>query len=445
MNLKKVLSIVLLSFLLLCATVVLASCGGEDVPQETQGVTDAVTEAEQATQGETEAVTDAPVMVSCVFTVKDQDGNLMSGVTFALKQSGVQIREATTDAKGQATMDVPVGSYVATFTVLPDQYTADDVAIELTEQTTTMDLAIKNTTPNGEADRPFVITQDATEIKLPANSSVYYIFYGGMNRYMYIENTTATITYKDETYSPNEDGNIKVDLVTEGPRDPITFALNNTTDAELTLTLLVQAVLGSMERPVEIAELNTEVTAVVPKESTIYHKWVATMDGVLMVSSANELNNITLTNLRNSAASYFTDGSACEYIAVKTGDEVMIAVGSKDSNNQTEIAFSLSAFAGDKTAPIVLGKDKVTFHFDADATWTYSYTPADNTAKVIEVNGTDVVLVIEGNETTYTPNEEGVISVTLTEGTTEAIVFTITNNNADEGCEVVIEILDKKA
>lgn len=428
---------ILLFCALLALTMMFSACGGDGTTTDTTPETSL--ETEMATEGDTLAETIPTPIVSCVFTVKDKEGNLMSGVTFALSQNGTKVAEATTNDQGQATIDAKIGTYDVIYVLLPEYFEGEVDEVVLTETTTAMALTVKDTTPNGEADRPFIIIEDTTNITLPANGTYHYVLHGGMNRYFLIENTTATMTYKDQTYLPDENGTLKVDIVTDGPRDPVTFAINNTTDAEMSLTLLIQAVLGSMERPIEITDLNTLITTSVPKEGTVYYKWVSGMDGVLMVSSANPLNNITMTNTRNSATSYFTDGSACEYLAVKADDAIVIAVGSLATDAATEIEFSLSLVAGTKEAPVVMGKDKIAFLIGAGASYAYSYTPTEGTPGSLKVTGSDVRLVVDNVETVYTPDESGVITVSLA-GLDMPIIFHITNNNAEAGREVTIEI-----
>ncbi len=438
LSFKKITPLVIV---LLMSAMTLAACGGNNTPEDTQAATtDTKATTEAATEAPTEAATEAPATVSCTFTVKDQDGNAIPAVAFDVKQNGTVVANATTDTVGKATVSVPLGSCVVEFTRLPDDYTADSTMIQITEATAEAELSVKNTTPNGKADRPFVLTEDTTEMTLPANCSVHYIFYGGSNRYLYVENTTATITYKEQTYAPDEGGNLKVDFVTEGPRDPVTFAVNNPTDAEMTITLRIQSKLGSIENPVAVSELNTTVTANVPKEGTVYYQWVATADGVLGVLSANPKNNITLTNRRNSAASYFTDGSACEYIEVKTGDEVLVSVGALSKEASTEIAFSLFFSTGAGEDPVILHKNKVSLHCDAGACYAFAYTPEDNGQDTVKVKGAKEVVVIDLSEETdqsYLADDNGDITFTV-QGSTDSLVLFLVECDTAEGGEVTI-------
>lgn len=435
MNLKR---ISLCICCLLALVLALSACNGGEQPTETTPDTTVSTDA--VTEAETTVETQPPVQVTCQFTLKDQEGNPMAGATFALMQNGEVVAEVICDDQGKGSATVAVGTYGVDYTNLPEYFVGELDQIELTETTTQMELAIKDTTPNGEADRPFFVVEDTTSITLPAGGTYHYMLYGGANRYLLIENTTATITYKENTYAPDENGAVKVVLESEGPRDPVSFAINNTTNAELTLTLLVQATLGSLESPIEVTALNTVVTATVPQEGTVYHKWVATMDGVLMVSSTSQLNNITMTNTRNSAASYYTDGSACEYIVVKAGDEVIIAVGAKVTDAATDIPFSLSVMAGTKDDPVVIGKDEVAIHFDASVQYVFSYATEGDKKFVISGSQHLNVMVSDQDETTYVANENGVIEATMTAGEDGVITFVVANTNADAGFEVEIKV-----
>ena len=442
---KKTAGLLTVLCAILCASLAMSACDGGETSAETQAEKNTQTDTVMETLSDTEEETEGAVLVDCAFTVKDQDGIPVAGVTFAIKQAGVKVAEATSDAQGKVSAKVPVGSGVVEFTDLPDQYSADSSKIEFTEATTAMELTVMNTVPNGKADRPFVLTEDRTVMTIAAKGDVYYTFYGGSNRYLLVENTTATITYKEKTYAPDENGMLKVDIVADNTREPVTFAISNPGAADITVTLLIQSKEGSIENPTELTALNTPVTVIVPKEGTVYYKWVSTVDGVLMVSSDHPLNNITLTNQRNSAASYFTDGSACEYIGVKQGDAVLISVGSKSKDSETEISFSISATAGSQADPVVMGKDKIALHYDAGVSLAYSYLLTD-AAQQIKVKGAREVVVIlgEGTESSYLVDGNGEILIPLSAENQERVIFNVTGAS-EEGGEVVVEVISATA
>lgn len=440
-NFKKNAGMAALLSLLLCAAMALSSCGGEESGNETEASTQGATEP--ITVGESEEVTEAPVEVSCIFTVKDQDGLTVSDVTLELQQNGVTVFSTTTDGEGKATCKINTGSYVVKFTTVPEGYSGDDVTIDIAEDTAAMELAIRNVTPNGEADRPFIIVEDTTEVELPAGGTYHYMLYSGMNRIITVENANVTIRYKDTDYAPDENGKIEVPLQSEGPRDPVSFSLSNTTDAAMTVTVKIESVLGSIDNPIEIPSLDTTLTVNVPKEGTVYHKWTATGTGILMVYSDTDVNNITLTNTVTSAVSYFTDGTPCEYITVSEGDEIIVNIAATVRDSAVDVSFRLSFYAGNAETPVPVAKDKVAFNYRAGASYTFTYTaPADAGKKALVIEGVNAQLVL-GSQT-YTPDENGKIQVTLTESAEQTVTFTLTNSGESAG-EIVMEVKDAEA
>jgi len=410
------------------------ACDGGNQSEATQAATEATTQAIE-TEVETNAPETEALTRPCVLTVKDQDGNPVPDVSFELRMGGIKVADGISDAQGKATVSLADGAYVVVFTQVPEYYDGETNAnIEVTENAATFDVAVKNITPNGEVDRPFVITQDTTEITLPANGTYHYIFYGGMNRYLYIENTTVNIIYKEQTYTPDENGNLKVVPVVDGTRDPITFAICNTTGAEVSFSLLIQANLGSMDRPIEITELNEKYTATVPKESTVYYFYQAKSDGIVMVSSPHTKNNITLQNTRNSAQSYYTNGSACEYMVVKKDDVVTIAVAATGKDDSVDIPFAVSEFAGTQENPVLLHKEKMAIHFDANASYFFGIgqiAPEHTVTIVVKGEGVEVKV----GDQTYMADEEGKLQVEV------STAFEVVNTSKENGCEVSIEIV----
>lgn len=421
MNIKSISALACLLSLFLAVSLVLSGCGGGGETEGTEAPTEAPT-SDETVPADTTPETDAPVEVNCTVTVTDQDGTPLTDLSVTLTPENGEAITIKTDAVGVSVVSLYTGTYSISYESLPEGYLADDSSLTVAADSTAVTIKVINNISNGTEDRPFPIVDETTTVTIPAGASYTYVMFNATNRILNIENTTLTVTYKTVEYTPDAEGNISVPLTNESPRDPGYFTLNNKGDTDVEATVTVYATPGSMENPYTVESLDEYITAVVPKETTVYYKWVATKSGVLMVTSDTENNHIFMANQTNSTVSYFTDGTHCEYINVTEGDELQIAVACKDTSvDSTDVIFKLSAYAGTAEDPIPVGKAGARFTLAAGATCVYSSTERVET---LLLEGKDVKVTVNGE--TYTPNEEGKLEINLN-ASDALLIFTVEN------------------
>ena len=81
----------------------------------------------------------------------------------------------------------------------------------------------------------------------------------------------------------------------------VKFCIKNTSSTTIETEIALLAPLGSMSNPIVLAQATA--TASVPEDGGVYYAWTATKTGVLVVSSQNTKNNISLTNMNTNAVS----------------------------------------------------------------------------------------------------------------------------------------------
>ncbi len=423
MNIKRISALTwLLSLLLLCSFV-LTACGGSG-GSETGGTevpTEEPTSAETLPE-DTTPETEAPVEISCTFTVTDQDGIPLTDLSVSLTPDDGDPVTFKTDATGACTLSLYTGTYRISYETLPEGFLMDDSRLTLTADSKNVTIKMINNIPNGTEARPFPIVEETTTVTVPAGASYTYVLFNATNRILKIENTALTVTYKTETFEPDAEGTVSVPLTNESPRDPGYFTLNNTGDTDVEATVVIYAALGSLENPITVESLDQSITVAVPKETTVYYKWIATKSGVVMVTSDTENNHIFMANQTNSTVSYFTNGTYCEYINVTEGDVLQIAVACKDTSVASkDITFTLSAYTGAADDPIPVGKADARFTLVAGASFTYSSVERVET---ILLEGKNVKVTVNGEA--YTAGEDGKLEITLTSDE-EIQTFTVEN------------------
>ncbi len=439
MNFKKMTAGLLLLSLLAASAVALSSCNEEEPPETTDApATEAPTQAETQPE-ETEPVTEAAVEVECNLTVTDQDGTPISNVTAYLTPKNGQLSQIAvqTDENGKASVTLLEGTYALTYESLPEGHLPDDTTLIVEEGTTDYALKVTNNIPNGTEDRPFPVTEEVTQVKIPANTSYTYVMFNAMDRTIIIENTTLKINYKSVEYAPDENGTLSVLLTNESPRDPGYFTIVNATDAEVETTVNIISTPGSMNNPYTVEALDTDVTASVPKEATVYYKWTATQTGVLMLTSHSAGNYISMNNLANSTVSYFTNGGAATYLNVTAGDEILISVASKKTDqDSTEIIFKLTEHTATAEGSIPVWEGEFAFTLAPGASYTFT-TESTVTVGTLNVKGNNIRVTFNGE--TYESGDQGTVELPVT-GENKSLTFTVVNQNTERQ-EILVSVV----
>ena len=338
---KHIRLIAALLILLLAAAALLA-CNGDTPTESTPSDTTA-----EGNGAATEAPTEAPAdKVEVTLTVKDQDGNPMAEAVLTVLPASGEGESATLTADGEGTVKVslPEGEYTVRFDVLPEYVLGMDTTITVTAGMAPVTLEVTDNTPNGSEERPFVINEDSLTVTVPAGVTYHFTLFGGYNRTLHVTDAGAEILFRDETYTPDENGSIAVRIVTDSPRDHAYVALTNKSGdtREITLTLVSDP--GAMDNPIAIEKPGETLTAKVPQDGMVYYKWTATETGTITVLSSDAINNISINNLTTSQVSDFSGGAESVSLNVSEGDEITVVVSVIGGDKQAaynEVRFKL--------------------------------------------------------------------------------------------------------
>jgi hypothetical protein len=330
----KYIRLIAVMLILTLSVAVLIACNGDKPTDSTSSDT---TEANDGatTEAPTEAL--AP-KVDVTLTVKDQDGNPMAEAVVTILPATGEGESATltADNEGIVTVSLTEGEYTVRFDVLPEYVLGMDTVITVTAGMEPVVLEVTDNTPNGSVDRPFVISEDSVTVTVPAGVTYNFTLFGGYNRTLIVKDAGAEIIYKDETITPDANGEIAVRIITDSPRDHAYFALTNKSGdtREITVTLISDP--GTMDNPIVIESLNETIVANIPQDGMMYYKWTATADGTLTVSSADSINNISINNLTTYQVSDFSEGSESVSLSVHAGDEITVVVSVIGGDKQAE-------------------------------------------------------------------------------------------------------------
>ncbi len=301
-------------------------------------------------------------------TVKDDGGNLLSGVTIyfmAENEDGEreEVYSCTTDSNGLATITVQIGDYTLCYENLPLGFVgSEDTVYTIDNDSSSLELLIYDVNPDGTLDKPFVLVGDTTVTdgitdydgyvydKIPANATIYYSVKGMQNRSINIDNENVQIIYNDTTYS-YENGMVSVPA-NVGNRVAVVFGVKNLTDEPLVVTIRLSSLLGSLNNPILITELDEEIVATVKVNSQTHYKYTATASGTFKISTSDSNANLNLKNVTTEETTSWSQGDTLIQITVNVGDEIIVVVDlTEQSTIDVEIAFTPSLEAGFVVGP----------------------------------------------------------------------------------------------
>lgn len=430
---KRLLTLFMVLCLILTA-MAFASCDGGN---DTDTNTDTNTDTDTSTNTDTDTNTDTGIEkeATYVITIKDQEGVVIANATIQiLNEYDEEIETLTTDENGQATITLSNDeSYFADVLELPEGYL--DIAGKTKLENEDTVIEVESNIPNGTESRPYPV-EDTNEIKLGANETVFYVTYGG-GRNILIENAQGLkLTYgADEPREADEEGKITFKMpVADDLYDRATrIKLENTTSEEKTYILTIYSDKGELDNPYDVV-LDELTKITVEKEKTVYYKYVAEKDGMIVVYSETEDNNIYCYNTTTYVTSAYTNGAICEYIYANEGDEVMFYVSSNASKNYNSVEFKVNHYSGTVEDPIPLYKEATSITLKPSQALTFTITSEVSSELVIEGNSIKLTM----NETDTLPSEDGIIDGILIMGTK---TLTITNTDADEKQNVAISLV----
>ena len=397
MKLKKVL----LSSLVVALAVSMASCSGEDECEHLDKDDNFVCDICE------EDFDDGLEKNSCTFNVVDNEGNKLAGAKFTLTRGSVT-ETLTVNSSGTASIELIAGKYSVEFDydTIPSGFLPSVFSVEIKMGANSFDLVVVDNNPNGSEERPYMISENVTELTIGAGAEIFYGCRVAANRKLSISEG-ITVVYNGNSYTG------EVELISEGVDHIAYFSIKNTSASALNAKLEMIFPLGSADNPIVVT--NDSTVANVPGGGAIYYKWTASEDGVFVVTSENVKNNILLTNRTTNAVSSQTDGSLGEYMVVHSGDEVIISVSAKtatgDAAQFNEIIFNSAFYKGTESDPIPVFKETVDISIGANETLVFEWDGIGD----IELDDEDVTL----------ETGDGFFTVTNTLDTVNGVVIDI--------------------
>lgn len=271
-----------------------------------------------------------------VITVQDQDGIAVSGATVTIfDKLGDTVKELITNEKGKATCSLN-GEYLLDITSLPDGYTDNSPVTSLMENTI---IIVENNNPNGTEKRPYYLSNGITPIALEARENQYYLINGDNQVFRIMEAEGLSVTYEGTEYTPNSEDIISFIM---NKNEAALIEVENTLDVKRVCAIEVFYQKTDMDKA-EAIRLHTEAEALVSSDESKYFKWAADRDGMVMVLSMVENNDISLYNKNNNMWSENTNGAMCEYIYASEDDEIYVKV-SATTKEQTNVVFAIYSY-----------------------------------------------------------------------------------------------------
>ncbi|MBR1974391.1 MAG: hypothetical protein IKA20_00905 [Clostridia bacterium] len=270
------------------------------------------------------------VEVTVTFTVKDLEENTLAGITVMFMSEDIDTISAVSGEGGKLTATLPTGSYSVMYDydveTVGGYYQSNTQSVEIKENTTTIDLYLENRTPNGTQDRPFSLNVGENEVKIPANTSYYYIVYRAVNLYAEIQGESVKAIYDQTEYTPDENGEISIKLKGTNTNSVETILIENTANEEATYVVNITSAPGTASNPHEIKTLGEAITtdALPPRES-VFYTYTATAAGTFTIVVSSENSYVSITNTRNSLNANTNDvENGTLTLTVEAGDQILI-------------------------------------------------------------------------------------------------------------------------
>lgn len=195
--------------------------------------------------------------------------------------------------------------------------------------------------PGSTAETAILLTELENSLTVEAGATVYYQGqFSGMN--MDVTGTTGYNIIIGEEITADVEGTFSTAVVTEGPRYPFVFAIQNNTAEAVEYSVNFTYPEGSMENPEEIGLDWDYETAIAAGSQGYYYSYPAEKDGLLQItiSTAEGLgwqyvvNNVTTSAYGEHQYSN-SDPVVNPYeLEVTTGDEIVIFVNTFDPANE---------------------------------------------------------------------------------------------------------------
>lgn len=244
---------------------------------------------------------------------------------------------------------------VAPFNALFRLVTGDDYTQTLIQDIESL-ITEDDYRPDGSEERPYELG-GVTEfdVKVPANSKVYYNLYRLMDVTMRIENKDAYVIVDGVTYYP-VDGVIETKVSCEDTFKPVCVVFGNTSGKKIDVHVQFVFEPGNVNNPIELALGENEVTVTNVNALGVYYTYTAPTSGKLTITiqscTEQAVADIQLYNHNTFESVYLAyDGVTDENglrsvsIAVNAGDVIQIIFGAATEPDVTLSSVTIQALA----------------------------------------------------------------------------------------------------
>ena len=227
---------------------------------------------------------------------------------------------------------------------------------------------------------------------------------------LHIEDSSAYLIVDGVRYDPNSKGVIEVEIKNPEVTTPNNLIIGNSgaTESKIMVEMLLPQ--GTFTNPYEGALGENSVTVKEGNDQGVYYLWTAPADGVLTITVTNvpnnkfdiQLYNLTSYAVRNMNEEELLDENGNRYMSVqvRAGDQISIGYMSVPDENYKY--------------PKVTVKTVISFSEGIEVVPNYNITVKDGEGNPMP--GISVSLTVDGVNTVFTSDENGLIAMVLPDG-----------------------------
>ncbi len=270
------------------------------------------------------------------------------------------------------------------------------------------------------------------EVTVQPGKVVYNDLWKVFGLYLRIKSDNAYVIYKDKTYYP-EDGVVSLKVTAPDTYTPANVGIGNSGTKTETFKVTLSIPAGTLNNPhkLTLGEFNAKVAA--GNDQGIYYTYTAPQDGTLTMQCLSStkgvkysyfLFNTKTSAMRNLEADGVADASGAVTVSVqaKKGEKIQFSVGTLPGESGSYPAGSFRFKATFMSHEI---KDEQTV-----PTTDYTVTVLDDGRK--PVANISVLIKVDGKESAFTTNAEGVAKMPLPTGSYQGSFYVPDGYSADK-------------
>ena len=278
------------------------------------------------------------------------------------------------------------------------------------------DLAVEE--PEGTKENPTEVDGQSTfEVTVEPGEIVYHDLWKVFGMYLTIRNENAYVIYKEETYYA-KNGVVSLKVTAPDTRTPATVGIGNSGTKAETFKVSLSMPAGTSDNPYKLSLGEFDVKIASGNEKGVYYTYTPAEDGTLTlqclsapkgVKYSYSLFNTVSNAMRNLESDSTTDASGAVLVSVqaKKGQLIQISMGTlpNDTNSYPGGTFRYKATF---TSHEIKEEEKIPMT-------DYTVTILDDSKK--PVSNISVLVKVDGKDTAFATNAEGVAKISLPTGT----------------------------